>query len=154
MSISKPTGVQMENRNFLTVTLLVSALAFTPLSATEIDIYRTNSQKQINSVSANIASILHKKGLDEDVSHAFSRELVEDEALFSAMLGNFLIHYPDISHEEVLEHLSTVALHRQNIQFDSYDHLVSMASKIQGKVLNAGALGRLRTISKLNQMMA
>lgn len=144
----------MENRNFLTVTLLVSALAFNPLSATEIDTYETNSQRQINSVSGNIAAILHKKGLDEDVSHVFSQDLVENEALFTTMLGNFLLLYPDISQEEVLEHLSTVALHRQNIQFDSYDHLVSMASKIQGKVLNTSALDQLRSISKLNKMIA
>jgi len=144
----------MENRNFLTVTLLISALAFNPLSATEMDTYRTNSQRQVNTVSSTIASLLHKKGLDEDVSHAFSRDLVEDEALFTAMLGNFLIHYPAVSQEEVLDHLSTVALHRQNIQFDAYDHLVSMASKIQGNTLNADALDRLRAISKLNQMIA
>jgi len=144
----------MENRNFLTVTLLVSALAFNPLSAAEINTYETNSQRQINSVSSNIASILHKRGLDEDVSHAFSQDIVGNEALFTAMLSNLLIHYPDISHEEVFEHLSTAALHRQNIQFDSYDHLVSMASKIQGKVLNEKALDQLRTISKLNRMIA
>ena len=144
----------MENRNFLTVTLLVSALAFNPLSAIEINTYETNSQRQINSVSSNIASILHKRGLDEDVSHAFSQDLVENEALFTAMLGNFLMHYPDIGQEEVFEHLSTAALHRQNIQFDSYDHLVNMASKIQGKVLNEKALDQLRSISRLNQMIA
>ena len=144
----------MENRNFLTVTLLVSALAFNPLSATEIETYETNSQRQINTASTHIASFLHKKGLDEDVSHALSKDLVEDEALFTAMLTNFLIHYPDISQKEVFEHLSTMALHRQNIQFDSYDHLVNMASKIQGKVLNSNALNQLRAISKLNQMIA
>jgi len=144
----------MENRNFLTLTLLVSALAFNPLSATEINTYETNSQRQINTVSGNIAAILYKKGLDEDVSHTFSKDLVEDEALFTAMLKNFLLLYPDISHEEVFEHLSTMALHRQKIQFDSYDHLVNMASKIQGKVLNASALDQLRTISKLNQTIA
>jgi len=144
----------MENRNFLTVTLLVSALAFNPLSATEINIYETNSQRQINSVSNTIASILHKRGLDEDVAHAFSQDLVENEAVFSAMLSNFLKHYPDIRQEEVFEHLSTAALHRQNIQFDSYDHLVNMASKIQGKVLNEKALDQLRSISRLNQMIA
>jgi len=144
----------MENRNFLTVTLLVSALAFNPLSAIEINTYETNSQRQINSVSSNIASILHKRGLDEDVSHAFSQDLVENEALFTAMLSNFLTHYPEISQEKVFEHLSTAALHRQNIQFDSYDHLVNMASKIQGKVLNEKALDQLRSISRLNQMIA
>ena len=144
----------MENQNFLKVTLLISALAFNPLSVIEINTSNISSQKQINSVSGNIASILHKRGLDEDVSHTFSQDLVEDEALFTAMLHNFLIHYPDISHEEVFEHLSTMALHRQNIQFDSYDHLVHMASKIQRKTLDEKALDQLRSISKLNQIIA
>lgn len=144
----------MENRNLLRVTLLVSALAFNPLSATEVNIANVSSQRQFSSIANTIASILHKRGLDEDVSHAFSQDLVENEALFTAMLSNFLNHYPDISQEEVFEHLSTAALHRQNIQFDSYDHLVNMASKIQGKVLNEKALDQLRSISRLNQMIA
>lgn len=144
----------MENQNFLKVTLLISALAFNPLSAVEINISNASSQRQINSVSGNIASILHQRGLDEDVSHAFAQDLVEDEAVFTAMLSNFLTHYPEISHEEVFEHLSTMALHRQNIQFDSYDHLVSMVSKIQGKTLSESARDQLRSISKLNQIIA
>ncbi len=143
----------MENQNFLKVTLLISALAFNPLSAIEINTSNTSSQRQLNSVAGTIASILHQRGLDEDVSHAFAQDLVEDEAAFTAMLSNFLTHYPDIGHEEVFEHLSTMALHRQHIQFDSYDHLVSMASKIQGKVLNARARDQLRSISKLNQII-
>ncbi len=144
----------MENRNLLSVTLLVSALAFNPLSAVEINITDVSSQRQINAVSNTISSILHQRGLDEDVSHTLSQDLVKDEALFTAMLGNFLTHYPEISHKEVFDYLSTAALHRQTIQFDSYDHLVNMAANIHGHSLNASALKQLRTVSKLNQMIA
>jgi hypothetical protein len=144
----------MDKRNFISVTLLISALALNPLIATELNINNLSTQRQINTVTNSIASLLYNRGLDEDVAHNLSRELVDDkDELFEAMINNIVNIYQDITHEEILEHLSTLALHRQNIDFASYDHLVHMVTKIKSKALSQTELKQLSTVSKLNQMI-
>jgi len=144
----------MDRKHFITVSLLVSALAFNPLLATELDLYNTSSQRQINTISGQVASLLFHRGLDEEVANTLSKELIEDNELFEAMLNNLLNHMTDLSTEEVFEYLSSVALHRQSIDLDSYDHLVHMFSKIKGRSLSRDELRDLSQVSKLNQMIA
>ena len=141
----------MDKRNFISVTLLVSALAFNPLIATELNT-TTTSQRQINSVTSSMTHILHKRGIDEDMAEEISKNLVnEDDELFTAMINNLVNGYSSLSKEEVLEYLSTAALYRQRVDFDSYSHLISMVSKIKGKPLNEQNLKQLGTIAKLNK---
>ena len=143
----------MDKRNIISVTLLVSALAFNPLVATELNT-NTTSQRQINSVTASIAHILHKRGLDEDAAKEISKDLVDEEdELFAAMIHNLLNEYSNLTKEEVFEHLSMVALYRQKMQLDSYEHLISMVSKIKGKPLTAQSLKQLSRVAKLNKEM-
>ena len=144
-------GLKMDKRNFISVTLLVSALAFNPLVATELNT-DTTSQRQINSVTGSIAHILHKRGIDEDMAKEISQNLIDDEdELFSAMINNLVNGYSGLSKEEVLEYLSTAALYRQNVHFDSYAQLVHMVSKIKQKSLTEQSLKQLSTIAKLNK---
>ena len=143
----------MSKQSFMTVTLLVSALAFNPLIATELNTNVTNNQRQIQTVTGSIASILHHRGLDEDAAYVLSKNLIEDDALFETLLNNLLDNYEDINHEEIYEHLSTAALHRQNIDLRSYDHLVNLVSKVNKRVLTDLELTQLRSVSKLNQMV-
>jgi len=143
--------LKMDKRNFIGVTLLVSAFAFNPLIATELN---TNiaSQRQINSVTSSIAHILYKRGIDEDVAKEISKNLVnEEDELFAAMIHNLINGCSDLNKEEVLEYLSTAALHRQKVDFDSYSHLIGMVSKIKGKALNEQSLKQLNRIAKLNK---
>ena len=143
----------MDKRNFISVSLLVSALAFNPLVANDLNT-NTTSQRQINSVTASIAHILHKRGLDEDVAKEISKNLIDDEdEFFAAMIDNLVNEYRSLTKDEVFEHLSTVALHRQNIQLDSYEHLIGMVSKIKGKPLNEQSLKQLNRVAKLNKEM-
>ncbi len=143
----------MSKQNFITVTLLFSALAFNPVFATELNSNVSNSQRQTNSISTAIASILHHKGLDEDAADALSKDLIENDELFKVMLSNLLRHYPDIGHQEILEHLSTAALHRQSIDLASYNHLVNLVSKVDSSTPTEHDLKQLHTIAKLNQML-
>jgi len=143
----------MSKQNFITVTLLVSALAFNPLAATELNTNVTSSQRQINSISTAIASVLHNRGLDEDTAYELSKDLIDNDDMFEAMLSNLLNHYPNIEHEEILEHLSTSALYRHSIDLASYDHLVNLVSKVHSRVLTGHELNRLQAVSKLNQMV-
>jgi len=143
----------MDKRNIISVTLLVSALAFNPLVATELNT-NTSSQRQINSVSSSIANILHKRGIDEDMAKEISENLLDKEdELFTAMIDNLVNEYSNLTKEEVHEYLSTAALYRQSVDFDSYSHLISMVSKIKGKALNEQSLQQLSRVAKLNKEM-
>ena len=143
----------MSKQNFITVTLLVSALAFNPLTATELNTKVTSSQRQINSISTSIATVLHHRGLDEDAAYELSKDLTGNDDMFEVMLSNLLNHYPNIEHDEIVEYLSTSALYRQSVDLASYDHLVNLVSKVHNHVLTGHELNRLQTVSKLNQLV-
>jgi len=144
----------MDKKHFITVSLLLSALAFNPLVANELYLNQISSQRQVNTISSQVASLLYSRGLDEEVAHELSEGLVDDNELFEAMLSNLLNHYPDITTDALFEHLSTVALHRQNIDLSSYDHLLNMVSKIKGTTLTDNELKSLSHISQLNKSLA
>jgi len=141
----------MDKRNFVSVTLLVSALAFNPLVAQQLNT-NVSSQIQRSTVSSSIASILHKRGLDEDAAQEISNNLVDEEdELFALMIDNLVNECSSLSKEEVLEYLSTAALYRQNVYFDSYVQLVNMVSKIKQKPLDEKTLTQLSAIAKQNK---
>jgi len=143
----------MDKRNFVSVTLLVSALAFNPLAAQQLNT-NASSQVQRSTVSSSIASILHKRGLDEDAAGEISNNLVDEEdELFDLMINNLVNECSSLSKEEVLEYLSTAALYRQNVHFDSYAQLVNMVSKIKQKPLNEKTLKQLSVIAKKNSLI-
>ena len=144
----------MDKKHFITVSLLLSALAFNPLVANELYLSQISSQRQANTISSEIASLLYSRGLDEEVALELSEELVEDNEFFEAMLSNLLNHHPDITTDALFEYLSTVALHKQSIDLSSYDHLVNMVSKIKGTILTENELKSLSHISKVNKLLA
>jgi len=143
----------MDKRNLISVTLLVSALAFNPLVAQQLNA-NINIQIERNTVSSSIASILHKRGLDEDAAQVISNNLIDEEdELFAFMIENLINECSDLSKEEVLEYLSTAALYRHNVRFDSYAQLVNMVSEIKQKPLNEKILKQLSTIAKKNSLI-
>jgi len=145
----------MDKRYFITMTVLVSALAFNPLAATEIqmNVSQNSSQQQTNSLSSMIASYLYKRGLDEDAAYELSQSFVGEYDDDLDDMINYLVHaYTNVSHDDIFKYLSTAALHRQKVDLSSYDHLVSMLSKIKGKVLTKHELNKLNYISKFNKM--
>jgi ABC-type dipeptide/oligopeptide/nickel transport system ATPase component len=141
----------MNRHNFIGVTILVSVLALNPLVAIE---FQNKIQTRLNHseiVSNSIASILHKRGLDEDAAKEIADSFVDgDDELLVQMVNNLATV---LSHEEVLEYLSTVALHRKEIRLDSYGHLVNMVSKIKRSSLDKKTLAHLNVIAKLNSQL-
>ena len=141
----------MDKRNIISATLLISALAFNPLFAASINNDQSrNSQRQVNSLSTSIANVLYKRGIDEDVAQELSQNIVDEHDAF--LLDNLLHVYTSVSHKEIYEHLSTKALHREKIDFSSYDHLVSMLTKIKTKPLSTQELKQIRMVSKVNKL--
>lgn len=139
----------MDKRNLISVTLLVTALAFNPLFAEHT--LKTNIYVKENRVTSKISSILHKRGLDEDAAKELSENLVnEDEELFALMIDNLLHRCDDLNKDDILEYLSSAALHRQKVELDSYAQLVSMVSKIKQKLLDKKTLEQLSSVAKSN----
>ena len=141
----------MNRHNFIGVTILVSVLALNPLLAVEFQNNIQTKLKRANQLSNTIASILHRRGLDEDAAKEIANTLVDgEEEHLTQMVENLTFVLP---HDEIMEYLSTMALHRKEIRLDSYDHLVSMASKIQKGALDKSTLNHLHAIAKVNSQL-
>ena len=141
--------------NYRALTLIISGLALNPVMADAIANTASHSQNINHSVTSSISTLLHNRGLDEDVADELAANLVDEEdEMFLAMLVQTLDDEKNIaSREEVLEYLSTVALHKQNIDFKKYDNLVGMVSKIKQKLLDTNTLNQLTYIAKINKQL-
>ena len=145
----------MNKQNFITLTLIISGLALNPVMA-DTEFNRISHSQNINhSVTASISSILYNRGIDEDVADEMSLNLVDEEdELFLAMMIQTLDDKNIVSREKVLEYLSIKALHKQNLDLHSYDHLVGMVSKIKQESLDSKTLKQLHTIASNNKQLS
>ena len=144
----------MNKQNFITLTLIISGLALNPVMANAVFTTVTYHQNINDSVSSSISSLLYSRGLDKEAADEISENLLseEDEDLLEGVIQD-LEREKIVSRKEVLEYLSTKALHKQKLDFHSYDHLVGMVSKIKQKSLNTQTLKQLHTIAKRNQQL-
>ncbi len=141
----------MQKHTIIGLTILVSVLALNPLAATE---FQNQIQTKLNNtkrVSGSIASILHKRGLDEDAAERIADLSINgDEEVMDQMIDNLTLVIP---HNEIMEYLSTMALHRKEIKLDAYDHLVNMVSQIKKSSLDKNTLVQLNVVAKLNSQL-
>jgi len=144
----------MNKQNFIRITLFISVLVFTPAIADTLRI-ASNIQTNLNiNITEEIASTLHKRGLEQKVAKERAEELVKGDAgLFALMLDNLLYECSDITREEALEHLGAAALSRQSIALDSYAQLIGIYSKIKRSTPNKEARKRLGAAAKRNALM-
>jgi len=154
MRLSSSKGFLMHKQNFLTLTLIISGLALNPVLA-DSEFNRVSHSQNVNhSVASGISSILHNRGLDEDVADELATNLVnEEDEIFLAMLLQTLEVKNIASREEVLEYLSTAALHKQKLDFKKYDTLVGLVSKVKQKALDVDTLTELSHIAKINKLL-
>ncbi|GIU00035.1 hypothetical protein TSL6_05410 [Sulfurovum sp. TSL6] len=144
----------MHKQNFITLTLIISGLALNPVMANAVLTTVSQSQNINDSVSSGISSLLYSRGLEKDAADEISENFVseEDEELLARLIQD-LDRANIVSRKEVLEYLSTKALHKQNVDFDSYDHLVGMVSKIKQKSLDSKTLKQLQIIASSNKQL-
>ncbi len=144
----------MNKQNIITITLIITGLALNPVMAKEVH-YTVSQNKTINqTVTSSVAAILHKRGLDEDVADEMATGFVsEEDEMLLAMLMQNLEMKNIVTKEEVLEYLSNAALHKQKLNFKSYDHLIGMVSKIKQKSLDEGTLAQLNMLAKQNTLI-
>ena len=146
---------RIEKRYFLSITVLISALAFNPLAATEVslNVTQNSSRSQADPLGNTLASHLYKRGLDEDAAQALSNKFIDaHHNHLDDMIHHLVQTSNSLSHDEILEHLSREVLYRRNVDLSSYDHLVSMLTKIKGRTLSSMELKQLQRVSKHNQM--
>ncbi len=144
----------MDNkRNLITLTLLLSALVFTPLMAQEGEHHYTITQVKPASVSDEIASVLHDQGLDEDAAVRVAARFVEDDTRFTVMAEMLLASCKTLKREELIAYLSREALYRQPVSLHSYGQLVSMLTKIKQQTPDRETLQKLSHISKINERL-
>jgi len=67
----------MNKQNLLTLTLIISGLALNPVMAEAVLNTVPQSQSINHSVSTSISTVLHNRGLDEDVADELASNLVE-----------------------------------------------------------------------------
>ncbi|MFC2057915.1 hypothetical protein ACFLR6_03150 [Campylobacterota bacterium] len=143
----------MKKHNFISITLIISGLVLNPLIANTAVNRLTHIQTTNQTIKSSIASILYNRGIDEDAAEEISNNLLdEDETLLAMMLQN-LEKECIVSRDEILDYMSTAALYRQNIHFDSYDHLITMISKIKQTSLEKHTLKLLKHIADKNSLL-
>jgi len=144
----------MSKENILGITLFVSVLVFNPTVAKTLKATNNIQAQQTTTITTSITNILYKRGLDEDAAREISEAfMIEDEAVFNAMLENLLQICKSITKEEVLTYLSTEALFRKNVALEQYDNLIAMVSKIKQKGPNKSMRQVLHEVAKRNSLL-
>ena len=144
----------MNKQNLLTLTLIISGLALNPVMADAVVNSAASTQNINHSVSSSISSILYNRGLEEETAEALAQGVVDEEdEMFLSLLLQTLDEKNIVSRQEVLEYLSTEALHRRKVDFKSYDALVGMVSKIKKSVLDENTRKQLTYLAKVNKQL-
>ena len=151
----------MNKQNFITLTLIISGLAFNPAVADNVECNRAGmksaptqaQQHNRTSVVSGISTVLYNKGLDENVAEELAENLVEGEdEMYLSLLFQTLDAQKIVSHEDMLAYLGNAALHRQKIDLKKYDDLVGMVAQIQKRALDKQTLATLGAIAKVNTL--
>ena len=144
----------MHKQNLLTLTLIISGLALNPVMADAVVNSVASTQTINHSLSSTISSILYSRGLEEKTAEELAMGVIDEEdEMFLSLLLQTLDEKNIVSRQEVLEYLSTEALHRRKVDFKSYDTLVGMVSKIKKSVLDENTRKQLTYLAKVNKQL-
>lgn len=144
----------MHKQNFITVTLVITGLALNPAMGETAERRAGYSQVNHPSVVSSIAKVLHNRGLEEDAANAIASEFVsEEDAALLEMMICLLENHDIVTREEVLAYLSKVALHKQKLDFKSYDQLIGMVEKIKQKPTEENTRKKLSELTKITRQL-
>lgn len=142
----------MNKQYFITITLIVTGLAFNPAMGKTLEHMTSQNQTINKSLTSSISTILHNRGLDEEVAKELAENFLDDEEdeMSLAMMMQHLENQNIATKEEVITYLSQAALHKQKLDVTSYDQLIGMVTKIKQKPLDANTREQLSQIAKAN----
>lgn len=147
-------GINMHKQNFITVTLIITGLALNPVMGETAERRAGYSKVNHPSVASSIAKVLHNRGLEEDAANAIASELVsEEESSLLEMMICILENHDIVTKEEVLAYLSQAALHKQKLDFKSYDQLLGMVEKIKQKPTDENTRKKLNELAKVSRQL-
>ena len=142
----------MKNRTIFYSALIATILALNPLTPTTLNAKTTN---QASTLTLNIAKILHKRGLDDDIAYEISENFfLNNEELFSIMLQNLENGCSLVDRDKLLNYISSLVLQRKPIKLESYEFLVGMVYKINNKPLSKKSLEEIKNISTINLLLS
>lgn len=140
----------MNTKNLLTLTLLATALT---LNAALPKQHTLSTKQQKNSISAQVANILYKRGIDKDKAMQISKNFIDgNEELFTLTLHNFINNSP-FTQEELLQQLSLMALQRKSVDLASYASLIQLTQELNPKLINKEFLSKLEDIAGKNRLL-
>ena len=140
----------MTTKQILSLTLLATTLTLN--AAVPKELFATTKQRA-NSISNAVASILYRKGIEEDKALELSKAIITaDEELFSIMLHN-LLNSTGLRKEAVLEYLSKQALMKKSVDLSSYSFLVKLSQSVKNTTLQSQELDLLGDISRKNELI-
>ena len=144
----------MSTQNYIRIIFFVSVLVFNPAVADTLQI-TTNIRTRIDTtITQDIASLLYRKGLEEQTAAERAEEITgDDAAMFALMLENLLCGCNRITKDEILDYLATAALHRQHIELNSYDQLIGIYNKIKQSAPDEEARRNLSAVARKNTFL-
>jgi len=147
-------GINMHKQNFITVTLIITGLALNPVMGETAERRIGFSTVNHHSVVSSIAKVLHNRGLEEDAAKAIASEFVsEEENSLLEMVICLLENHDIVTREEVLAYLGQAALHKQKLDFKSYDQLIGMVEKIKQNPTEENTRKKLSELAKVTRQL-
>ena len=144
----------MNKQNLLTLTLIISGLALNPVMADAVTSTVASTQTINHSIASSISTVLYNRGLEEETAEELASGVVDEEdEMFLSLLLQTLDEKNIVSRQEVLEYLSTEALHKRKVDFKSYDALVGMVAKIKKCALDKNTRNQLSYLAKINKQL-
>jgi energy-converting hydrogenase A subunit M len=142
----------MKKINLFYSAVIATVLSLNPFVAAQLN---ASTQQRTNSLSFKIAKVLHNRGIDDDVAKEIAEDFFsEDEELFSIMLKNLENGCSELNEKDILNYISSMALHRKSVKLDSYASLVDITYKITNKKLNKETLKELENIATKNYLFS
>lgn len=141
----------MNRQNFISITLIITGLAFNPAMGEGVEQKVSQNLTLNQTIRSSIADVLQKRGIDEDAAIEMTEQLIDEKDERSlAMLMHYLESQNIVTKEEVLAYLGQSALHKQKLNVRSYDHLLGMVAKIKEKPVDENTRKQLSQIAKFN----
>ena len=141
----------MKKSDILYSALVVTVLTINPLFTSSLNA----SVNRTNFISSSVANILARRGINDDAAKEIAEEFFADkEEEFALMLKNIANGCSVLSENEIMDHISSLALHRKNIELDSYASLVNMVQKIKNISPSKETLKELQNIADINSLYA
>ena len=144
----------MKRRDILYTAIITTLLALNPLFVSPLN---ASTQVQTSTLSYHIVTNLYKRGIELDAAKELGETFVDnaemDENMLFYGLKNLANGCDIVSDEEIIDHISTMALKRQKVDVTNYSSLVSMVQKMKHQVLDNKTLKQLEQVALKNEFL-